>query len=160
MTPQGWGIPLPAPVPTTASSWSQSEWDVVQRVNGYRARGHFCGGQFYPRTHPLQPHSALQSAARAHSWDMGRRNFYGHQTPEGHGPSDRVRSAGYPGGAAENIHVQVRMPHAVVDEWMRSAGHCRNFMNPNYREIGVGHAEVPGSRYRHYWTANMGRGQR
>lgn len=160
LTPQGWGIPLPAPVPTAASSWSQLEWDALQRVNGYRARGFICGGQLYPPTQPLRPHPALQSAARAHSWDMGRRNFYDHRTPEGHGPSDRVRANGYPAGAAENIHVQKRTALEVVDDWMRSAGHCRNFMNPELREVGIGHAEVPGSRYGHYWTANMGSGAR
>lgn len=156
LTPQGWGLPIPAPVPTAAASWSQQEWDVVQLVNGYRARGTFCGGQFYGPAAPLSAHPALQRAARAHSWDMGQRNFYDHDTPDGHGPSDRVRAAGYPAGAAENIHVQVSTAHAVVDDWMKSAGHCQNFMNPAYREIGVGHALVPGSRYGNYWTANMG----
>lgn len=160
LTPQGWGLPIPAPVPTAAASWSQEEWDVVQLVNGYRARGAFCAGQFYGPAAPLSAHPALQRAARAHSWDMGQRNFYSHQTPDGHGPSDRVRAAGYPGGAAENIHVQVTTAHAVVDDWMKSSGHCKNFMNPAYREIGVGHAQVPGSHYGDYWTANMGFGSR
>jgi uncharacterized protein YkwD len=159
LTPQGWGIPLPSPVPNNASSWSQSEWDVVQRVNGYRARGFICGGQLFPPTHPLTPNAALQRAARSHSWDMGRRNYFDHRSPEGHGPSERARAAGYPAGAAENIHAGSTTAVAAVDTWMRSAGHCRNFMDPNFRDIGVGHALVPGSRFGNYWTAKLGTGR-
>ena len=159
LTPQGWGIPLPGLKPSTANSWSQVEWQVVQRVNGFRARGAFCGGRFYPPTHALRANAALHNAARGHSWDMGRRDFYDHATPEGHGPSDRARAAGYPTGVAENIHVGIAAVNRVVDDWMHSEGHCRNFMNSSYREIGVGHAHVQGSRYTHYWTANMGRGR-
>ncbi len=131
---------------------------MVQRVNGYRARGFVCGGRYFGPTHALTPHIALQRAARAHSWDMGRRNYFDHETPDGHDPSDRARSAGYPGGAAENIQAGGRTSHSVVDDWMQSAGHCENFMSPAYRDIGIGRAEVHGSDYGTYWTAKMGAG--
>ena len=159
LTPQGWGVPLPTPIPPGQNTWSQTEWDVVQAVNGHRARGAFCGGDFFGPTNPLMANPALHNAARNHSWDMGRRNYFDHMSPEGHGPNERTRAAGYPSGAAENIHAGSDAAHAAVNAWMTSPGHCRNFMNPNYREIGVGHAFVNGSRYGHYWTANIGFGR-
>ena len=91
---------------------------------------------------------------------MAHRNFYAHRSPEGRGPSDRARAAGYGRGAAENLHVKVTSAERVVADWMKSKGHCKNFMNPRYRDVGIGHAWQHGSRYGNYWTANLGRGAR
>ena len=70
----------------------------------------------------LERDPALDAVARAHSSDMADRNYYGHDTPEGLGPSDRADAAGYEcikdayggqyfnrhsyymAGIAENIH--------------------------------------------------------
>jgi uncharacterized protein YkwD len=155
--PTVWNLPLPWPS-APPSDWSQAEWEVVKQVNAHRARGGFCGSEFFYPSQALVPHPALLRAARNHSWDMANRNFYGHETPEGWGPSDRARAAGYPTGVAENIHVGATNANAVVNDWMNSPGHCKNFMNPAYREIGIGHAYRPGSRYGYYWTANLGFG--
>ena len=42
---------------------------------------------------PLAPHQALTTAAGLHSDDMLRRNYFGHNTPEGVTPSDRAQAA-------------------------------------------------------------------
>ena len=43
---------------------------------------------------------------------------------------------------------------AVVDGWLKSEGHCRNIMNPSFRELGVGYAT--GGSYGKYWVQNFG----
>lgn len=101
--------------------------------------------------------SPLVQAARSHSADMGRRGYFSHTTPEGLGPGDRARSAGFTSpGIAENIAAGGATAEATVEQWMTSPGHCGNIMMPRYRVIGVGHARVDGSRYTHYWTQKFG----
>ncbi len=44
---------------------------------------------------PLLRDSRIDAIARGHSEDMSARNYYSHDSPEGHGPSDRGKKAGY-----------------------------------------------------------------
>ena len=39
---------------------------------------------------------------------------------------------------AENIAAGHKTPEIVVEAWMRSNGHNRNILNPDYKKIGVG----------------------
>ena len=95
---------------------------------------------------PLAPHQALINAAGLHSEDMLRRDFFGHDTPEGVTPSDRAKAAGYPRGAGENIawfgETQVINRDREVYERHRglfvSVGHRINMMRDNWEEIGAG----------------------
>ena len=40
---------------------------------------------------------------------------------------------------------------------MNSDGHCRNIMNPDTNEIGIGFVVVDGSEWTRYWTQVFGR---
>lgn len=138
--------------------WRDFEDEVVELVNVRRAAGADCrsGGQFGP-THPLVQDEQLRCAARLHSRDMGLRGYFDHVDPEGIDPGVRIVAAeygGFPGG--ENIAAGARSPEEVVAGWMNSDGHCSNIMRPGFDEIGVGYAEVPGSRWSTYWTQTFG----
>ncbi len=127
-------------------------------MNDLRAKGATCGGQTYGAVPPLEMHEALREAARLHSQDMGEQNYFDHTSLDGRSPWQRIRDAGYPGsGAAENIAAGNNSAQATFNQWLTSPGHCRNMMTANANEVGIGHAEVPGSRYRHYWTQAFGR---
>lgn len=96
--------------------------------------------------------AALRCAARNHSMDMGERDYFDHETPEGLGPGDRLDMAEYEGTAwGENIAWGYGTPEAVVAGWMSSDGHCSNIMAPHFTQIGVGYYQ--GS----YWTQTFGR---
>lgn len=106
---------------------------------------------------PLAPHQALIDAMIGHVKDMLQRDFFGHDNPDGEGPSDRARAAGYPTGAGENIawsgntggvnrDDEVYRRHAGLFE---SVGHRINMMRENWREIG------PGIRYGDYTQENV-----
>ena len=95
---------------------------------------------------PLSPHQALIDAARIHSQDMLDHDYFDHINPLGEGPSDRVKAAGYPVGAGENIawfgtgpqlekDAEVYRRHEAL---FLSPPHRTNMMTEGYREIGNG----------------------
>ena len=101
--------------------------------------------------------TSLRDVARAHSVDMLRRNYFSHSSPDGRSPHERIRS-GYPFGlssSGENIWMGTghdprdasRLAHIIVNNWMSSAGHRQNLLNPEYTDIGVG-AAVQGRNIR------------
>ena len=130
---------------------------MVELVNGFRASDQNCGGRSMPAVPPIRMQENLREAARLHSLDMGEEGYFAHNGLAGRDPWQRIRDASYPGrGMAENIAAGNQSAQATFQQWVDSPGHCRNMMTPNATEIGVGHAAVPGSRYRHYWTQKFG----
>jgi uncharacterized protein YkwD len=88
---------------------------------------------------PLRRDTRLSKAARAHSADMVARDYFDHTTPEGRGPSDRARAAGYPGGAGENIAASSGgSAFSLFDAWRGSPGHNENMLGGGYATAGFG----------------------
>jgi uncharacterized protein YkwD len=92
--------------------------------------------------------TSLRDVARAHSVDMLRGNYFSHMSPDGRSPHDRIRS-GYPfdlSSTGENIWMgtghdpgdTTRLARIMVNNWMSSAGHRQNLLNPEFTDIGVG----------------------
>lgn len=82
----------------------------------------------------------LSRVAQAHAENMARRGFFDHRAPDGSTPHARVKRAGYPTClSAENIAKGQDSAEEVFRDWMASAGHRRNKLNPNLREYGVGY---------------------
>jgi uncharacterized protein YkwD len=85
-------------------------------------------------------HPALQKAARAHSKDMIRRDYFAHGNV-----GARLQSYGYPGSTyAENIGEGSGArgrPSAVFERWMKSPIHKSNILDKRFREVGVGVAD-------------------
>jgi uncharacterized protein YkwD len=60
-----------------------------------------------------------------------------------HGPGDafanRISAAGYDWqDAGENIATGYLTPASVVAAWMASPDHCRNILDPSFRNVGTG----------------------
>ncbi len=143
------------------SSWDTTmvefEEDVLVIVNEARAAGASCGGQAFGATGPLTMNPALRCAARVHSKDMADRAFFDHTNPDGEDPFVRMERAGYSYfTAGENIAAGQPTPSDVMQGWMDSPGHCRNIMNPDFAEIGIGTFESEGGVYRYLWTQTFG----
>jgi uncharacterized protein YkwD len=133
------------------------EANVLFETNRRRAQGANCGGQRLPPAPPFEPHPQLQGAARAHSEDMARNNYFDHTSLDGRTVDQRTKAAGFPGGfIGENIAAGRSEAAATVQQWMDSPGHCLNVMEPRYRFLGVGYAQNPGTRLTHFWTQNFG----
>ena len=82
---------------------------------------------------------AVANAAQGHSNDMARRNYFNHESPEGQGPSDRLRSNGVTfRSMGENIALHPGAPRDVLTQWLNSPGHRRNLDQCSYTHHGIG----------------------
>lgn len=143
-TARATSTPKPSPKPVTASSGVAAQ--VLTLVNAERAKAG-CGA--------LATSSALQRAAQGHSADMAANDYFSHTSQDGRTFADRIRAAGYTGGAiAENIAAGQATATAVMTSWMNSPGHRANILNCAYRYLGVGYAK--GGTYGTYWTQDFG----
>jgi uncharacterized protein YkwD len=106
----------------------------------------------------LSPNAALTASAEAYSLAMATGDFFSHTGLDGSTFSARNQAAGYSGWSwmAENIAAGQRSADEVFTAWMNSPGHRANILNPQAREIGLGHAYGPVSTYKHYWTMELG----
>jgi uncharacterized protein YkwD len=135
------------------------EAEVLRIVNQYRTAGATCGarGSFAPAG-ALTLNARLASAAYGHSRDMADNNYFSHDSLDGRTMVDRVIAAGYTWSTlGENIAAGYGSVQDVIDGWMRSDGHCANLMNPRFTEFGLACARNDSSRYRIYWTQDLGR---
>ena len=83
---------------------------------------------------------ALNSSAQAWTSTMVTTGSFSHGP--GTAFSSRISAAGYDWrGAGENIATGYATPIAVVNAWMGSTDHCRNILDPTFRNVGTG--EVP-----------------
>lgn len=117
----------------------------------------------------------LAAIAAKHSRDMARRNYLGHDSPEGHDFGHRYRQGGYTcqvrvgqiiHTGAENlalsrlydsvttrngvVYYDWNLPEAIarktVDGWMNSTGHRKNILAPHWRHQGIGIEISPDNR--------------
>ena len=80
----------------------------------------------------------LDAIARGHSVDMRDRRFFGHVSPTTGGPDDRVRAARYRASThAENV-AKGGSIHGAERGLLKSLGHRRNILNPDFTHVGIG----------------------
>jgi uncharacterized protein YkwD len=132
------------------------EQRVLELVNKARAQGQVCGTERFGPAPPLQISDALSEAARRHAWDMARRSYFEHASPNGRTPKDRVQEAGYLLRlTGENIAFGPETAEEVVKGWLGSPGHCANMMDPRFRDMGA--AVAKGRKRGHfYWVQEFG----
>jgi uncharacterized protein YkwD len=88
----------------------------------------------------------LSKAARKHSRDMVRRDYFSHTSLSGASFVDRIRRTGYLSGAmswmvGENLawgSGSRSSPAKTVKAWMHSPGHRHNILTGRFVHIGVG----------------------
>jgi uncharacterized protein YkwD len=135
------------------------EADALRIVNQRRAAGASCGSRgSFASAAALARNTKLAAAAYGHSRDMADKNYFSHDSQDGRTMRDRIDAAGYAWSTiGENIAAGYGTVQVVVDEWMRSDGHCANLMNPRFTEFGLACARNEASVYKIYWTQNLGR---
>jgi uncharacterized protein YkwD len=94
------------------------------------------------RLDPLCVDPTLQKAARAHSTDMVKKDYFGHNSREGKTSAERLKGLGYNWRATgENIawgSGSYSEPKSRFEAWMKSDGHRKNILDRKYEEVGVG----------------------
>jgi hypothetical protein len=138
---------------------------VVKYTNEARRAGYECHAGYFEPTQDVSPNRFLHQAALMHSQDMSSQADSGtdpsvaldHTGSDGSDFADRIRRTDYTGSpGGENIAFGYGTPEEVVDGWLSSTtGHCKNLMNPDVNEIGVGYVDegAPGSPW---WTQVFG----
>lgn len=132
------GAPAEVPVTVTGpGSGRRAVEEMVDLVNAHR-RSVNCP--------PLVWMQTVANAAQGHADDMARRGYFDHNSPEGHGPVDRLRAHGVSYRAmGENIAQHPGGPRDVLNGWLASPGHRQNLERCGYTHHGIGLREG-------YWT--------
>ncbi len=133
----------------------QFKQEFLDRINTTRAKGCKCGTTYMKPAAPLVWNDILEDAALGHARDMGEHNYFSHESRNGRTPGDRIIAAGYDYkgfksyASGENIAFGQQTIAEVMAGWFKSEGHCKNLMNPEFKEIGV-------AQYNTYWVQEFG----
>lgn len=94
---------------------------------------------------PLEPNAALAAAATAHSEEMARLKYFGHDSPVAAHPrfTQRIKEAGVTryGVASENLAKSAASATSakdLLDLWLKSPAHRDALLNPAYQVTGIG----------------------
>lgn len=139
-----------APLEDTNQNNQTSQQEMLQLVNEVRAKGCNCGNTAYPAVDALIWNENLATAAQKHSDDMKAQNNMSHIGSDGSSSGDRARDAGYNWSTVgENIAAGQTSAQQVMNDWLGSAGHCKNIMNADFKEMGAANSGT-------YWTQVFG----
>ena len=120
--------------------------DMVKLINEARERGVYCGGKWQKPVDPLKWDEKLEEAAALKSLDMYKKDYFSHSSPGGETLSDRLKKVRYAWRAmGENLALGPSTVEQAVDTWLKSEGHCRNMMKPEFTHFGA-------AKYGTYWT--------
>lgn len=115
-----------AHAPITATSRARLQRTVVCLINQQRrSRG----------LPALRENKRLNRSAQGWANVMVSHDVFSH----GADFASRITAAGFRWSTVgENIATGFRTPAAVVHAWMASPGHCRNILDPQFRDVGTG----------------------
>ncbi len=131
----GGGVGAPPVPPPPSATELQYARRVVDLVNQERtSRG----------IDPVAEDADAAEAAYGHAVDMDVRVFFDHVNPSGEDPGDRLSRAGmFWTTWGENIARGQATPEDVMADWMASAGHRDNILDPAFTRLGVGVHQGP-----------------
>lgn len=93
---------------------------------------------------PLNLNNKLDTAAQANADDMAARDYWSHYTPDGSPPWVWVANQGYSyQKLGQNLATGFDSEQSTVDGWMASPPHRENLLDPSFKEVGFGYANVP-----------------
>jgi len=127
----------------------------LSSINSVRAKGCNCGTTYMRPAAPITWSDVLASAASEHAMDMYKNDYFDHTSIDGRSLQDRLFSAGYTYNGfqsytiGENIAAGQHSIAEVTAGWFKSVGHCKNLMNPDFKEIGI-------FEYHYYWVEDFG----
>lgn len=138
--------PVTAEPATAAATRASAESEVIRLTNQERAR-HGCRA--------VRHEPKLSTAARWHSQDMARKNFFSHTGSDGSSFAVRAKRAGYNHAMSENIAKGHRTAAEVMRGWMGSTPHRKAIVDCAAKAVGVGVARAKDGAL--LWTQDFGR---
>lgn len=92
----------------------------------------------------LNFNDGLDNAAQAKAEDMAKRDYWSHNTPDGHTPWDFIPRDSYIyQKAAENLAYGFSTSNMAVSGWMNSSGHRANILDEDLKDVGFGIIHIP-----------------
>jgi uncharacterized protein YkwD len=141
----------------TNCEMSDLDQELLDALNAARAQSRSCGADFYPAVGAVTWNCQLESAALAHSKDMGDNNFFSHTGSDGLRIGHRATTAGYDWSmVGENIAAGFYTVGSVMQGWLDSPSHCSAIMNPYYQEGATVAYIAEDADYDVYWTMVLG----
>jgi uncharacterized protein YkwD len=129
--------------------------DILEHINEARTEGRMCGNQYYEAANPVVWNKKLAEASLTHSLDMAKNGFLSHKGSNGDELYERLLRVQYEWIAyAENIGHGYKDSEEAIKSWLKSKRHCKNIMNPEFKEIGAAFAKS--ANYRTYLTVVFG----
>jgi hypothetical protein len=144
----------PEDVPSTGACAEVASWDdaaanteqeLLRFLNFARDSGSRCGSDPHDTVIELVMQPELRCAARLHSRDMSERDFFDHVNPDGDGPAERMRAAGYvfnvSGESIERLRLSDPMGdrYQALSDLLSSDGpDCRSLLDARFDAVGVG----------------------
>lgn len=130
---------------------------ILERINGARAEGQFCGAEWYPAVGAVSWDDRLEQTAIRHSNDMASHNIFSHTGTDGSSIGERASSAGYEWNLiGENIAAGQQSAEQAILGWLESPGHCRNIMNASFTDMGLACESNQSTTFGNYWTQVFG----
>jgi uncharacterized protein YkwD len=129
--------------------------DILEPINETRSKGMMCGNRYYKPARPVVWNDTLGQAALQHSLDMAEKGFLSHKGSDRSDLGERLSRVGYQWiSYGENVGQGYRTAQDAVSAWLKSEIHCKNIMNPEFKEAGASYAKS--SNRRSYWTLILG----
>jgi len=136
-------------------STPQFRREFLSYINQKRAIGCTCGVNYMPPAPPLKWNYQLEVIAAGHAVDMARNNYFSHTSLDGRTMENRINGGGYTINGYRSIEIGENIAFGqesiaeVMQGWFKSAGHCRNLMNPRFKEVGI-------AEDKKYWVQDFG----
>jgi uncharacterized protein YkwD len=148
-------VTLTTGVYSEPGSHNQFKSEFLDLINSTRQKGCTCGITYMPPAPPVVWNDELAKAAMGHARDMEKKNYFSHTSRDGRSSLNRIENVGYNHNGYKSFSVGENIAEGqltiteVMAGWFKSEGHCRNLMNPDFKEVGV-------AQYNNYWVQDFG----
>jgi hypothetical protein len=140
---------------SAATAYDSEELQFLRLINDYRQE-HGAG--------PLILSDTLAVAAEHHSEDMGKYDFFAHNTEVssyyqvGAKPWDRMAAEGYTFNTikGENLATGTETAEEAFQAWRESPSHNAAMLDGRYRVVGVARVYEPDGNHAWFWTTDFG----
>jgi len=124
--------------------------EILRLTNNARSKSCKCGNTTYNSTSQLVWNDTLAKVALEHIKYLTTINELTHTGKGGSSSSQRVTKAGYVWRTVgENLALGQGTAEEAIQTWLESENHCKNMMNPSFKEFGAAFIKANSNGY--FW---------